>query len=470
MGADRNIVEIAWKAWWDERRGAAALAARQRTRLAALVAYARTCSPYYRSLYAGLPAGVDDPRLLPPVAKPDLMAHFDDWVTDPAVTRAGVERFVADETRAGDPFLGRYTVWTTSGTTGEPALLVHDERSWAVFNVLGRLRGLRGFLQPRDLLEIVRGGDRSAAVFVTGGHFGGYVSVERQRRAHPWLAERARVFSALMPLEQLVAELNDFQPVLLGGYPSALTLLAGEQEAGRLRVRPVLLSCAGEVLAPEARTQIESAFGCRLRDSYGASEVGAVALACGLDSMHVQSDWVVVEPVDENHRPVPPGEPSHTVLVTGLANRVQPIIRYDLGDTVTLEPEPCACGSPLPAVRVAGRTGDVLGFTGDGGREVAVLPLALATVIEETEGVRRCQAVQTGPSSLSIRLDALPGTDDAAVWHEAAARLERFLAARGLSSVEVHRDPRPPAADPRSGKFRQVSRASRPRPVREPAP
>lgn len=459
MRTDRGVAEIAWRAWRDERRGAAAIAARQRARLVDLVDVARTSSPYYRARYAGLPPGVADLQRLPPVTKPELMAHFDEWVTDPAVTRAGVERFVADESRAGDLFLGRYTVWTTSGTTGEPALLVHDQRSWTVLNVLGRVRGLQGFLEPRDVLRIVRGGNRSAAVFVTGGHFGGYVSVERQRRAHPWLAGRVRVFSALDPLDELVAQLNDFRPALLGGYASALSLLAGEQRAGRLRVHPVLVSSTGEMLAPEARRQIESAFGCRVRDGYGASETGAVALACGAGSMHVQSDWTILEPVDEEHRPVPPGEPSHTVLVTGLANRVQPIIRYDLGDSVTMDPEPCGCGSPLPVVRVVGRSSDVLVLAGDVG-EVQVLPLALATVIEEAPGVRRCQAVQTGPRALDVRLEASPGVDDETAWRAAAGALAEFLSVRGLSAVDVRRDPRPPAPDPRSGKFHQVSRAS----------
>ena len=41
------------------------------------------------------------------------MAHFDDWVTDPAVTRAGVDAFVADKTLVGQPYLGRYFLCTT---------------------------------------------------------------------------------------------------------------------------------------------------------------------------------------------------------------------------------------------------------------------------------------------------------------------------------------------------------------------
>ena len=40
-----------------------------------------------------------------------------------------------------------------------------------------------------------------------------------------------------------------------------------------------------------------------------------------------------------------PDQPSHTVLITNLANWVQPIIRYNLGDSITAISGPCSCGS-----------------------------------------------------------------------------------------------------------------------------
>ena len=138
-----------------------------------------------------------------------------------------------------------------------------------------------------------------------------------------------------------------------------------------------------------------------------------------------------MEPVDDTFRPVPPGELSHTVLVTNLANRVQPLIRYNLGDRVQLAAGPCACGSPFPALRVEGRSGGVLSFaaadgasskgqvtgqvrdgTASDGKVVTVLPLALGTVIEETAGVRRFQAIRTGPRLAHRAARALAGCRD----------------------------------------------------------
>ena len=101
-----TTLSIAWDSWRTTRGGPEALAARQQARLADLVAFARQRSPYYRDLYRDLPEQITDIRQLPPVTKPELMAHFDDWVTDPAVTRASAEAFAADPRQIGESLSG----------------------------------------------------------------------------------------------------------------------------------------------------------------------------------------------------------------------------------------------------------------------------------------------------------------------------------------------------------------------------
>jgi phenylacetate-coenzyme A ligase PaaK-like adenylate-forming protein len=167
---------------------------------------------------------------------------------------------------------------------------------------------------------------------------------------------------------------------------------------------------------------------------------------------------MILEPVDADRRPVPPGTPSTTTLVTNLANHLQPIIRYELGDSVTLAAQRCRCGSPLPVVTVVGRMNDLLRFTGPGGAGVDIPPLALGSVVEETVGVRRFQALQTGPAALSLRLDTGSGVDPDPVWADASRRVRDYLARQGLANIALVRDPRAPRPDPRSGKLRQVMR------------
>src|SRR5512139_931019 len=71
-------------------------------------------------------------------------------------------------------------------------------------------------------------------------------ALESARRRSTFLANRARTFSVLRPLPDLVKEINEFQPTVLEGYPSALALLANEQQAERLTIQPLMAITAGE--------------------------------------------------------------------------------------------------------------------------------------------------------------------------------------------------------------------------------
>ncbi len=452
-----RVARIAWEAWRFRRGADAAISRRQQTRLQALVRHAQTASPYYRSLYRHVAAEPVSLASLPVVSKRDLMAHFDDWVTDPDITIASLRRdFLSDHSLVGARYLGRYHVATTSGTSGEPAIVIHDDASWAAFQFAGR-RGEGQFIARwKPLRELLLRGLRVAALFVADGHVGACAAVESARRRSTFLANRTRVLSVLRRLPDLVRELNEFQPTVLEGYPSALALLAGERRTGRLMIQPLLAITAGEQLTAALRADIESAFGCPVENRYASTEFPGLSMECRHGWFHVNSDWYLLEPVDENYQPVAAGVVSHTVLVTNLANRVQPLIRYDLGDRVKLADTPCACGNRLPALKVEGRTSDPLSFDASSGTEVRVLPLALVAVIEETPGVHRCQAIRTGPRALRVRLQMASGADPRHVWQAVDERLHAFFAAQGTARISVEHAVEPPAIDPKSGKFRQV--------------
>ncbi len=443
-------MNVAWSIWLASHATAAQLARLVELRLARLVALVRHHSPFYRHLYRGLPAACPL-EALPVVNKPMLMAGFDRLATDRAVSRTAVERFVHDEGAIGRPFLDRYAVWTSSGTSGEPGIYVHDGHALAVYEALEALRS-RNLDSPALLPLAILPGDRSAFVGATGGHFAGTASFERLRWLNPWIRSRARSFSILDPLPELVRALNDYQPTMLGTYPSAACLLAQEQGAGRLDIRPREIWTGGEGLSPVQRERIASSFGCRVHNEYGASEFLAMASECRHGTLHLNADWLILEAVDEHYRPVPPGVPSHTVLVTNLANRVQPIIRYDLGDSVTLLGR-CRCGSALPAIHVEGRCDDVLSLADAHGQPVKLLPLALTTVLEDDADTYRFQLTQTGTDELRLHLDT-PAEVDA----EMRCRhvLGRYLHHQGLGNVRLVVTHGPLTRDPASGKVQRV--------------
>jgi phenylacetate-coenzyme A ligase PaaK-like adenylate-forming protein len=457
-----NRLALAWDAWRAGRGGPGAIAARQRARVADLVAFARKRSPYYADHYRDLPPDGVELRQLPPVTKPDLMKRFDEWVTDPAVTESGVRAFMAEPSRAGEWYLDRYLVWKTSGTTGVPAILVQDRGALAVHDVMEIVRLVPLWFSLRDLRAIRQRGAPAVGFVNLQGHGSERVMSQRRSRRRRWLKQKIVLLSLFAPVPELVSELNTLQPTVLAGHSTVLSLLAEEQEAGRLKVRPVLVFTGAEPLPPELRGRFEQTFGGVVRETYGCSEALSLAWGCSQGWCHLNADWMILEPVDRSYQPTPPGEISHTVLLTNLANRVQPILRYDLGDRVLVSPERCPCGSRLPAIRVEGRTDEILAFSTPGGGTLRLSPRPVVSTINKAPGVHRFQVIQTGPARLVVRLQAVTPGDEGAVWPGVRERLQAYLRHQGLPDVVVERALEPPALDPLSGKFRQVWSELRP--------
>jgi phenylacetate-coenzyme A ligase PaaK-like adenylate-forming protein len=444
-----------WSGTWLDRD---ALEQRAHQRLRTLLRFARAHVPLYQRLHRDLPpASQLSLADLPVLHKSRLMDDLPASLAAVGLSRAAVDAFIADPARIGTPLADHYAVWTSSGSTGVPGIFVHDGDALAVYDALELLRFRRLSVGPLPAGPFLAR-ERYAMVAAIEGHFAGIATVERLRRTFPLLAPWVRAFSVLQPLPRLVEQLNEYRPTLLAAYPTVAELLADEQQAGRLHLSLEELWCGGESLSGATRAQVARVFGCRVREAYGASEFLSIAWPCRHDRLHVNCDWVLLEGVDARGRPVPPGVPSHTTLLTNLANRTQPLIRYDLGDSITVLPGPCPCGSQMPAIEVQGRGDDVLSLSCRHGPATKLMPLALATVLEDEALVNDFQLLQTGPRHLVLRL----GCAERARADAACAALRAYLQRLDLAGVRVGLDTAPPRREPRSGKLRRVVNAVRP--------
>ncbi|MDX2136469.1 MAG: phenylacetate--CoA ligase family protein [Chloroflexota bacterium] len=433
------------------KHGPAAIARRQRARLAEMVAFARGNSPYYRELYRDLPERVEDVSLLPVTSKKTLMAHFDDWVTDREVTIETARPFVENPDLFGKQFLGKYLVITTSGTTGTHGIFLYDKRTLSVVGSLA-LRMMGAWLNVRDIARIIARGGRIGTILATGTPAVSGVAITR---VGPRLGKVLQALSVHAPLSELVAALNKFQPLILTSYATVTKLLASEQETGHLHINPVLIIPVAEGLAADEYDRIASVFNAKIGNIYAASECPFISIGCGYGWQHVNSDWVVLEPVDANYRPTPSGVQSHTVLISNLANRVQPILRYDLGDSILQRPDPCPCGNPLPAIRVQGRAADMLIFPAERSEQITMPPLLFGTSIYQIPGIEQFQMVQTAPMSLRVRLRLADSADPDRVWQAVHTKITHLLTENKLGHVVVERAEEPPEQSP-GGKYREV--------------
>jgi phenylacetate-CoA ligase len=439
--------------------------AQRDARLAQLLAAAFAQSPLYRARHPRACARLPPLNDVEPVTKAELMRDFDAWATDRRITRESVDAFLAQPQTVGDAYLGRYLVWTSSGTSGEPGIFVQDEQALAAYDAMDALR-LQGLGPGRVPSAAWGAGQRIAFVAATGGHFAGVASIERLRRigasmlpALQWLTPALQTFSVQQPLPALARELEAFAPTVLVTYPSCADALAQAQAAGSLRLAVSEVWVGGEQLSAVQRQRIRGAFGAVLRNNYGASECYSMAWECAEGCLHLNHDWLILEPVDQRLRPVAPGEASHSVLLTNLANRTQPLLRYRLDDSVRLRVEGCRCGSAFPAIEVQGRADHTLVLQDAQRHEVRLLPLALSTVIEEGAGVTQFQLLCTAPQQLELRFEAgVP--DPAAAFRRARSALAAHLAAQGLPHLRIVHGRAAPLRHPRSGKTERVRYAS----------
>jgi phenylacetate-coenzyme A ligase PaaK-like adenylate-forming protein len=357
-----------------------------------------------------------DLRSLPTMTKAEMMASFDDVVTDPRIRRAEVERLLAETSDTPHLLAGEYVCLASGGSSGVRGIFVwHWEDLGDYFMSL---------MRPRIARATASGGSgRMVGAIVAAG------SAVHATRATVSLIS-GDLFDVLpipatLPLPEIVARLNERQPTMLVAYATLLSVLAREQEAGRLAIAPATIGGTSEVFPLERRAEIARVFGCAVNNTFGSSEGLNGVSQHGEAAIEMASDLAIVELVDEHDRPVPPGEPSAKVLLTSLYNRAQPLIRYELADRMVQHP-PAASHGHL-RVTVEGRTDDVFAY-GD----LRVHPFAMRTVFVKTPAVSEYQVRQT-PRGIDACVVANASLDSSAL----AGRLRDALASAGVPEPTV---------------------------------
>ena len=298
-----------------------------------------------------------------------------------------------------------YLVFTTSGSTGNPLVMLCDR---STNSVMGGISATRAFARKQDMNTFLKAGKKTMGVFATGGFYLGNSTVRSRLLAMPWKKKQMAVTSALLPISQIVDELNAFQPAMLGGYPTILELLVDEQKSGRLHISPVIIMTGGEYLSNHLREKLSEAFHCYVQTNYSCTEAGTIACECTERHFHINDDWVIVEPVDKNNNPVPDGVQSDKILATNLYNYTQPFIRYEVTDRHIMHHEPCACVNISPWLTIEGRVDDIVTFM-ERERNKNCSTCYLCNT-EKIHGIQRFQIVAHKDNKLELKLTRVAAT------------------------------------------------------------
>lgn len=392
------------------------LLAHQGRALRELRQYAIANSPFYGEIHAGLADAPLD--ALPIVTKATLMERFDEVVTDRAIHLDDVEAYL-DHAGATDTFRGRYRVAATGGTTGRRGVFLADPTEWrtvlASYSRAYDWAGVAAGITNRLRMAVVS--SRNAS------HQSAIVGATVASRMIPTLR-----LDATQPIEGMVRDLNAFGPDALVGYASILRILADEQTAGRLSIRPHGVMSASEVLTDETRDRLHAAFGVAPTNVYGATETAGIASECRHGNMHRYEDLVISEVVDEDNRPVPAGQFGAKLLVTVLFSRTQPLIRYELSDHVRTLEELCPDGLPFGLFGgVEGRQEDLLTLAG-----LVVHPHVFHAPLERL-AVSGWQVIDEGDRLRVLLAAPSAGVDSAVV----AGDVQKALEDAGVHGIPV---------------------------------
>jgi phenylacetate-CoA ligase len=380
-------------------------------------------SPFYQAHFAG--CDPRDWRTLPMVDKAMMMANFETFNTRGIhLTDAMTVALAAESRRDFSPTIDGLTVGLSSGTSGHRGVFLvskHEQRTWAGTIVA---RGLGGPLWRR----------RRIALFLRSN------SNLYESLGGRWID--FRYFDLMTPLGDAVRALNQYQPDMLVGPPSLLTLLADAHSCGDLRIRPERVVSVAEVLEPQDEARLATVFNVQVEQVYQCTE-GLLALSCAHGSLHMQEDIVALqlEPAAQPALGLPPAKAEQRwfPIVTDLWRRTQPIIRYRLNDVLTLAPAPCPCGSAFRVIaRIEGRCDDICYLIALSGQPRPFFPDELRRmVLLAHRGIEDYQVFQDRPGQLRVHLQVAAATDYGAVTDAMGRTVEESVTRHGCRMPEL---------------------------------
>jgi phenylacetate-CoA ligase len=202
---------------------------------------------------------------------------------------------------------------------------------------------------------------------------------------------------------RILAELADYQPVVLEANPSLLARLARVVwKTGAAVYQPPLIILTYEFPSALQLRTIRQVFCSPIASSYGSTEAGYVFMECEHGMFHQNTEFCRVD-----FAPLGDRVETHAgvgrIFVTTFRNPWFPLLRFDIGDIVRLASGPCPCGRNfgMTLSAIEGRLKSVC--VAEGGR--LLTHRELDDTLANVEGLEQYRLVQELPKR--VRLDVI---------------------------------------------------------------
>ena len=232
----------------------------QDAKLRKLLRFAWEHSAFYRRSFAR--AGIGEAELdtsplsaFPTIDKTVLMEHFDEILTVPGLRQEALRRFDAENAADRKPYLDKYHIVHSSGSTGTPGYFLYDEAAWQAM-LLGIIRGALWDMSMAQVLALLAGRPRIVYIAATDGRYGGAMAVGD---GIDGVGAKQMYLDIKAPVSEWIERVRRFKPNIIIGYPSAIKILAELVLAGQAQVRVKRVVSCGEPLSVGLRAFLEAA-------------------------------------------------------------------------------------------------------------------------------------------------------------------------------------------------------------------
>lgn len=352
----------------------------QEERLKCIVKVAYDNVPYYRKLFR-------ENHL-----KPSDIRYIEDLNKIPILEKETIKKF-GDDFISEDIDRKNIVAITTGGTTGTPLIIYYTKDTIRYVFALGeaRVKHWAGVKSGDKLASFLHGVDAFVPISQTKPPFWRWNKVYNQLLFSVFHMNENN-------LKYYVKKYNEFQPKIIQGYTSAIDIFSKYILKYKIKVfPPKAILVSSETLFDRQRRDIENAFNSKVYNGYSGAENVAIITECEKGRLHINPESSIVE-----FKKIVGTENKYEIIGTNLFNIAMPLLRYRIGDVVTLTNETkCPCGRNFPLIKsIEGRMDDML-MTPEG-NYVGSAPMSVA--IELVNNIKEVQIIQNKIDEIIVKV------------------------------------------------------------------
>ncbi|WP_455277745.1 phenylacetate--CoA ligase family protein [[Eubacterium] cellulosolvens] len=340
--------------------------------------------PFYRKLYNKCGA------------RPRDLGSLSDIQKFPVITKELVRDLPLKDRTAIDIQLSKCYERTSSGSTGIPITILEEESSLDYLHAYHLRRFLEyGYKPWHKILRLDTRLQRKRAKIN---------QKTRKGLRKKFIDSRIKWYQIDENIERYLDIMAKEHFKLIIGPASYLTVIAKfAYESNNRKIKPRAIVSCGEILDETNRIFISKIFNSPVYDGYGCIEIAPLGMAweCRERSgLHINSDVVLLE-ILKDGEPVSLGEKGE-LIATSFFRFATPMIRYKIGDVVTLSDEKCSCGREMPLIKnIDGRLVDFLKMPN--GKSIS--PYDIISAIQNIAGLAKYQVIQKNKNSIEIKIE-----------------------------------------------------------------